>query len=86
MTEKKEVNPETNELIENYEKKEVSPETGELIDNYEKMFEINTAEYDGREEIVIDFKDGQRLLLKDVGRLMDESKTASQPVLGKEYS
>ncbi len=66
------------------EKKEVNPETGELIEDYEKMFEINTAEYDGREEIVIDFKDGQRLLLKDVGRLMDESKTASQPVLGKE--
>ena len=66
------------------EKKDVNPETGELIEDYEKMFEINTAEYDGREEIVIDFKDGQRLLLRDVGRLMDESKTASQPVLGKE--
>jgi len=84
MTEKKEENPKTNDLlIENYEKKEVSPETSELIDDYEKMYEINTANYDGREEIVIDFKDGQRLLLRDVGRLIDESKTAAEPVLGK---
>ena len=65
------------------EKKEVSPETGELIEDYEKMFEINTANYDGREEIVIDFKDGQRLLLRDAEKMIDASKTASEPVVGK---
>ena len=65
------------------EKKEVNPETGELIEDYEKMFEINTAEYDGREEIVIDFKDGQRLLLRDAEKMIDASRTASEPVVGR---
>ena len=66
------------------EKKEVSPETGELIEDYEKMFEINTATFDDiGEQIVIDFKDGQYLLLRDAERMIDASKTAEEPVVGR---
>jgi len=85
MTEKKEANPKTNDLlIENYEKKEVGPKTGELIDDYEKMYEINTATFDDiGEQIVIDFKDGQYLLLRDAERMIGASKTAEEPVVGR---
>ena len=56
----------------------------EEIPNYEKMFQINTATFDDiGEQIVIDFKDGQYLLLRDAERMIDASKTAEEPVVGR---
>ena len=58
--------------------------TTEEIPNYEKMFQINTATFDDiGEQIVIDFKDGQYLLLRDAEKMISDSRTAEEPVTGK---
>tara|TARA_B110000046_G_C13013353_1_gene407671 strand:- start:696 stop:2537 length:1842 start_codon:yes stop_codon:yes gene_type:complete len=50
--------------------------------NKEKKFEINSAEYDGKELFVIDFKDGTRLSAPEVQGMMEESNSASEPIIG----
>lgn len=49
-----------------------------------KRFEINTEDYDGKEQIVIDFKDGTSLPLNRIEQMFREQGTASETFLGKE--
>jgi len=49
----------------------------------EKSFEINSYEYDGKEQTVIDFKDGKRLTLPQIEQMFGEYGTATEPLLGK---
>jgi len=50
--------------------------------NKEKEFEINSAEYDGKERFVIDFKDGTRLSAPEIESMLSGLKTASEPIIG----
>jgi hypothetical protein len=52
----------------------------------EKTFELNTAEYDGREIYVIDFKDGKRMSSFDVLKMFDRTKTSPETKPGKKAS
>ena len=49
----------------------------------EKSFEINSYEYDGKEQTVIDFKDGKRLTLPQIEKMFGEYGTATEPLLGR---
>tara|TARA_R100001369_G_C3182372_1_gene141760 strand:+ start:53 stop:460 length:408 start_codon:yes stop_codon:yes gene_type:complete len=49
----------------------------------EKKYEINSAEYDGKERYVIDFKDGKRLTNNDVKMILDKNKSGEEPIPGK---
>ena len=57
-----------------------------LIMDNKKSYEINSAEYDGKEQTVIDFKDGKRIRLDQVENLLKKNKSAPEPTLGKETS
>ena len=54
------------------------------VSKKKKKFEINTKDYDGKEQIVIDFKDGTSLPLNRVKQMFKEQGTASETFLGKE--
>ena len=48
-----------------------------------REFEINSYEYDGKEQPVIDFKDGGRLTLPQIEQMFGEYGTATEPLLGR---
>ena len=56
------------------------------LDNFsdEKYFEINAYDINGETQNAIDFKDGMRMFMPDVERMITSSGMASQPVVGKE--
>ena len=54
------------------------------VSKKKKKFEINTKDYDGKEQIVIDFKDGTSLPLNRIKQMFKEQGTASETFLGKE--
>ena len=47
-----------------------------------KQTEINSAEYDGKEQFVIDFKDGKRLTALQIKQMFNESGTAPETFVG----
>ena len=49
----------------------------------EKEYEINSAEYDGKERYVIDFKDGSRLSAPEIENMFDALGTAPEAQVGK---
>ena len=49
----------------------------------EKEYEINSAEYDGKERYVIDFKDGNRLSAPEIEKMFDSLGTAPEAQVGK---
>ena len=49
----------------------------------EKTFELNTAEHNGKETYVIDFKDGKRLSSGDVKMILEQNKSGVESVPGK---
>tara|TARA_R110000822_G_scaffold56928_3_gene143601 strand:- start:2201 stop:5380 length:3180 start_codon:yes stop_codon:yes gene_type:complete len=53
-----------------------------IVDN-EKEYEINSAEYDGKERYVIDFKDGSRLSAPEIEKMFDALGTAPEAQVGK---
>jgi len=50
----------------------------------EKYFEINSYDVDGETKEAIDFKDGMRMFMPDVGKMIHDSGYGNQPVVGKE--
>ena len=50
----------------------------------EKYFEINSYDVDGETREAIDFKDGMRMFMPDVGKMIHDSGYGNQPVVGKE--
>ena len=73
--------------------KESNQNTEYLDFLYERSFgtkpketEINSAEYDGKERFVIDFKDGTRLTAPQIEQMFNESGTAPETFVGSATS
>ena len=50
----------------------------------EKYFEINSYDINGETQNAIDFKDGMRMFMPDVERMITSNRTATEPMVGRE--
>ena len=50
----------------------------------EKYFEINSYDINGETQDAIDFKDGMRMFMPDVERMITSNRTATEPMVGRE--